>query len=252
MKREILMYTLVRGVVSLFAQTNQEGKVVYEEVQKMNFKLEGDTAQFAHALPKERKSKKELVFTATESMYKKFDGADDTEDVAMEHGGMAIQMRMVEPDNQFYVDIKKQKTIEKREFMTRNFLIAGEVDASGWKISGEQKTILDYACQQAIKTDEEGNETIAWFAPSIPVSTGPSANIGLPGLVLEVTSMDGDNTVTAISIELAAVSKDSLVKPKKGKKVSREEFDQIVKEKMEEMGAQQGEGGGTFIMKIER
>lgn len=252
MKREILTLVGILLVVALSAQTNQEGKVVYQEVQKLEIKLEGESAQFADLMPKERKATKELVFTATESMYKKYDGAEDDEDVSMEQGGMSVQIKMTEPDDQFYVDIEKQKTIEKKEFMTRNFLITSEVDASGWKMAGEQKTILDYACLKAVKTNEEGTETIVWFAPAIPVSTGPSANIGLPGLVLEVVSNDGDYTITAKNIELVSISKDSLVKPKKGKKVSQEEFDTIVKEKMEEMGAQQGEGGGTFIMRIER
>jgi len=157
MKQGLITFVGALFAVALSAQTNQEGKVVYEEVMKLEINLEGEAAQFADMMPKERKSKKELVFTSSESMYKKFDGGNDAEDVAMEQGGMAVQIKMVEPDDQFYVDIEKQKTIEKKEFMTRNFLINGEVKANGWKMTGEQKTILDYACMQAVKTDEEEN-----------------------------------------------------------------------------------------------
>ena len=236
----------------LFAQETTQGKVIFQEVMKLDIKLEGEGAQFADMLPKERKAVKELLFTPDASIYRKSKDAEEAEDVSMDHGGMSVQIKMAEPDNQFYVDIKKQKTIEKQEFMSRNFLIEDGVEASGWKLTGEQKSILDYSCQKAIKRDKEDKEIIAWFTPAIPVSTGPVGYIGLPGLVLEVVTNNGDNTITAKSIELAEVDKADISKPKKGKKVTREQYDKIVEEKMKEMGAQQGEGGGTFIMRIER
>jgi GLPGLI family protein len=252
MKKIVLTLAGFLIVGGLFAQNKDEGKVIYREVQKLEIKLEGDAAQFANSLPKERKSYKELLFSPSASIYQKNSDGDAAQDVAMEHGGAMVQIKMTEPDNKFYVDISKQKTIEQKEFMTRIFLIEGTPDASGWKITGEQKTILEYPCQKAVRTNEAGEETFAWFTPAIAVSSGPSSYIGLPGLVLEVTSDNGDRTIQATSIDFTAIDKDVLVKPKKGKKVSQEEYDAIVEEKMKEMGAQQGEGGGTFIMKIER
>jgi GLPGLI family protein len=251
MKKIALTVLSVLIIGGLSAQSSEEGKVIYQEVQKLDIQLEGEAAQFAHALPKERKSTKELLFTASESMYRNNKDAENAEDVSMEQGNMNVQIKMMEPDNQFYVDITKQKTVEKREFMSRNFLIENKVEALGWKMTGEQKTILDYPCQQAVKTNEEGEETIAWFSPAIAVSSGPSSFVGLPGLVLEVSMSNGDHLITAQKIVFSSVSKNDLVKPKKGKKVTKEEFDKIVEEKMKEMGGEGGEGG-TFIMRIER
>lgn len=252
MKKSITLLASLFLTLTLLAQDNQEGKVWYEEVMKLEIKLDGDAAQFAHALPKERKSQKELLFTPDASLYHNNKDAENAEDVAMQQGDMAVQIKMMEPDEKFFIDLKKNKSIEKKEFMTRNFLIENDIEASGWKLTGQQKSILDYPCQQAVKTDEEGKETIAWFTPAIPVSSGPSSFVGLPGLVLEVTLKDGDHTIKAKKVELVSVDQKDLVKPKKGKKVSQEEYDQIVEEKMKEMGAERGEGGGTFIMKIER
>ncbi len=131
--------------------------------------------------------------------------------------------------------------------MTRVFLIESEIKQGEWKMTGEQKVILDYPCMQAVQENEEGEKTIAWFTPSIPVATGPSNFIGLPGLVLQVELMDGDHTLTALSVDLGEIDKKLLVKPKKGKKVTQEKFDKIVAEKIEEMGGEHG-GSGTSIM----
>jgi len=163
-----------------------------------------------------------------------------------------IKMDMMEPDNKLFYDIEGLKTVEKKEFMSRVFLITGDVKQGEWKVTGEQKVVLDYPCMQAVKENEEGEKTIAWFTPSIPVATGPSNYIGLPGLVLQVESGDGDRVLTAKSIEFGAIDKKLLVKPKKGKKVTSEKYDEIVAKKMEEMGGKQGEVTGTFIMHIEK
>ena len=69
---------------------------------------------------------------------------------------------------------------------------------------------------------------------------------------MQVELNDGDRVLTAQSVEFSQIDKDLITKPKKGKKVTREEYDDIVAKKMEEMGAENGEGGGTFIMHIEK
>ncbi|MCD6347816.1 MAG: GLPGLI family protein [Bacteroidales bacterium] len=256
MNKLVLSITCLLAASSLSAQntkeSGREGKVSYQEIMKLDIKLEGDAAQFASALPKERKSSKTLLFNTKASIYQNNTDEESAEDVAMEQGGMMVKINMMEPDNQYYTNLEKKITIEKREFMSRNFLIEGKLDASGWKLTGEQKTILDYPCQKAVRSDDEGKKTIVWFTPSVPVSSGPANFIGLPGLVLEVEMQGGDHRIFAKEIEFIPVNKKELAKPKKGKKVSKEEFDKIVEEKMKEMGAEHGEGGGTFIMRIEK
>jgi GLPGLI family protein len=256
MKHTIFLITGIAMGLGLVAQEKNEsliqGKIVYEDVMKLEIKLEGAAAQFADQLPKERRSKKELIFDSDVSIFKNLKEDESAEEVAMEHGGAMVAMKMMEPDNQLFYDIKGSSTIEKREFMTREFLIEGNIKQGEWKMTGDQKLILDYPCFKAEREEKDSTVTSAWFTPSIPVSTGPSKFIGLPGLVLQVELDGGDRTITAQSVELGEVDKSLLQKPKKGKKLSQEEFDQIVKEKMEEMGAEHGEGGATLMIRIEK
>ncbi|MFA7449135.1 MAG: GLPGLI family protein [Weeksellaceae bacterium] len=54
-----------------------------------------------------------------------------------------------------------------------------------WKIENEQKAYMDFTVQKAT-TRFKGREYIAWFAPQIPISSGPYKFKGLPGLIVEI------------------------------------------------------------------
>jgi GLPGLI family protein len=223
------------------------GKAVYDEVIKLEIKLEGDASQFADMLPKERKSVKVLYFSPGESLYVKGEAEEENIDQVVESGQAMVQIRMAEPDNKLYTDLDKKTQIEQKEFMTRVFLIEGEVPEQAWKLTGQQKMILGYPCQEAT-LDTDDQHVSAWFTPAIPVPAGPGEYRNLPGLVLSVDVDQGKRVITARSVEAADPSSLDLAKPKKGKKLTQEEFDAIVAEKLEEMGGEHGEGGNVQMM----
>jgi len=84
-------------------------------------------------------------------------------------------------------------------------------------------------------------EITAWFTPEIPVQHGPGEYGGLPGLILEVS--DGKTIVLCSGIKLNPKDRTELKAAKKGDKVTQEEYDAILKVKMEEM-SQRWRGGG--------
>lgn len=162
-------------------------------------------------------------------------------------------IKMAEPENKMYIDLKAGMQIEQKEFMTRMFLIESERTKWEWKLTGNQKMILNYPCQEAISSSEE-KEVVAWFTPSIAVSVGPGNYGNLPGLVLEVNIDEGTRLLAAKSIELKELDKGLLKKPSKGKEVTEEEYQAIVAEKLKEMGVEhEGAGGGdhTVVIRIE-
>lgn len=87
----------------------------------------------------------------------------------------------------------------------------------------------------------------AWFTPQIPVKNGPGEYAGLPGLILE---MNIDRTTILCSkIVLNPKEADKIEAPDVGKEVSREEYNKIIKGKMDEMrenwrGGNGRRGGG--------
>lgn len=250
MKKVILTIFSLGLVILVMAQkTRKQGEVVYLETMKLNFKIEGMSEQMMARMPKERKAKKILYFNENASSYQASKEQDEQMTPGGDHrGGMRIMMSS--PDNKVYIDFKKKQKIEQREFMTRKFLITGEPTPEPWKLTGNQKMIMDYPCQEATQITEK-DTIVAWFAPSIPVSAGPGNYINLPGLVLEVDINHGKRKIIAQNIDLKEIHKKLIAKPRKGKKVTREEFRKIVEEKTKEMGREQG-GEGRIIMRIHR
>ena len=73
----------------------------------------------------------------------------------------------------------------------------------------------------------------AWYTPEVPINHGPSEYWGLPGLILAVS--DDVTTIICSKITLNPKDKIEIKAPKKGKKVTQAEYDEISREKMIEM-----------------
>jgi len=236
------------------AQEKNSGSVIYTETVKIEVKLEGEMAAMMKDLPSEKKSEKILWFSPYASLYDDFQ--KEGEDQAMggywhSEGGVKIVMNT--PENKIFTDFENKEIIEQKEFMTRMFLIKGGMAEKDWKITGRQEMILDYPCIEASNTDTSGVVTRVWFTPSINIPAGPGEYSNLPGLVLKVDIADGKRTLMASRISFEEPGEEVFEKPDKGKKVSREEYNDIVAEKMKEMGATEGTtGGGTVVIRVKK
>lgn len=234
---------------TLMSQTvKNQGSVTYEEVMKFNIQLDNMTPEMQELLPKENRSHTILYFDENASRY---ENLKESEDAIMDHESEGGMMKVVisQPENIVFRDLKKNVITEQKEFMSRTFLVEQMIPKDEWRLTGAQKEILDYPCQEAVKFGGDSLVRV-WFTPAIQVSSGPAEYANLPGLVLAVEANKGDRTITATAVNLDVIEPKMLQKPKKGKKVSQEEFLSIVNEKNKEMGT---EGGGkTMIMTIQR
>ncbi len=235
-------------------QAIHSGKVVYDDVAKLDFHLEGDAGELAASLPKERKTQKSLLFNETASLFANVKMEDAAPDQIESSGGARIMIKMNEPDNKMYTNFADKKQIEQREFMTRMFLIEKDLGVSDWKLTGNEKTILGYTCQEATRDGKDSSKIVAWFTPAIPIPSGPAEYLNLPGLVLCVDLDNGRRTITATSIESVEVTAKMMPKPKEGKKTTEAEFKQIVDDKMKEMGVERGgkSGRATMMIRIDK
>jgi len=116
--------------------------------------------------------------------------------------------------------------------------------------------------QEATKTETDSTKTTsisdeieipkeitvtAWYTPQVPINQGPGEYWGLPGLILEVQS--GRTTILCSKIVMNPEEKEAIKKPSKGKEVTKKEYAETVKKKMEEMREMYGGGrrGGGRI-----
>jgi GLPGLI family protein len=218
-----IMLTLSAVAIVCFAAAQTTGKIAYEEKVKLQIKLEGNGGDdMMNSLPKERILKKELYFTQDASFYQSDKTKQKNQDIEHTSGdGGQVMIKMNEPDDKVYSDLKANKKTEQRDFMSRMFLIESDLNKMEWKLTGNQKMILNYPCQEAVLKDT-GRKVVAWFTSSIPVSTGPNGYANLPGLILAADIDSGRVAITATTIELKDFDAKIMVKPAEGKKVQEE------------------------------
>lgn len=228
---------------SLFSQ-NTEGIITYEQVIQID--TDRFPAEMREMVPPERKSTKQLFFTNEEGIYKSVKNQEDTNrEVAEGNNRMRFRMRMMD-ENIHYTCLADQSTLNKLDIFGRVFLVEGDDEPMEWKITNDMKTVGSF---QAFKATSM-RDTIpveAWFTPQIPVSLGPGSYRGLPGMILYVNVNNGKQTITATNLEIRSLTEDEKISPPdKGKRLTKEEFEQLRKEKMEEM-REMGAGRGRMM-----
>lgn len=236
MKYALLAILLFSGVIFTAAQDTPGGTIIYTRTTTYIFDPTGNDEwdAYARTLPTEGKFENVLYFTSEASLY---------DESTMEKEAMSDSYQKVlffatygKPPKpmlkSLYIDFQKESKASLQEFMTREFLVESPLKNKGWKLDPTRKKIGKYVCMKATMM-LEGHTVTAWFTPEIPMPAGPAEYYGLPGVVLAVERL-GETVQLATSIDLVPPPADILVKPERGKKISPEAFDQIVKEKAEE------------------
>lgn len=107
-------------------------------------------------------------------------------------------------------------------------------------------TDVTSAEDQKVETlEEEGPEMleiVAWYTPMIPINQGPADYWGLPGLILEVSA--GNVIMLCSKIVMNPDEKKDIVIPNKGDIVTKQEYNDIIMGKMQEMRDNRGRGKG--------
>lgn len=142
-----------------------------------------------------------------------------------------------------YVSYEEGTLTETRELLGRKFLITGPLPSWSWKLTGEEAEFLGYRVQKAL-AQQDSTSVEAWFTPEIPVPGGPGSYGGLPGMILVVSVNDGHTQFAATKVSLAPIGKDAIRAPMEGDRVSRQEYERIVAEKLEELRATRRRRGG--------
>ncbi len=278
----IICLALFTAVFS-FAQQDFQGKAYYESktTMDMNFGRKDMTEDMKKRIAERMKSMFEktyiLTFNKSESTYKE-------EEKLEAPGGQGGGFRMMGnfTGGLQYKNIKDDKVLQEQEFFGKQFLINDTLPKLEWKMSGETKQIGKYICYKATavrkvnqmdfrsmrrktrekeEVEKENDSTskkdimdevevpkevtvTAWYTPQIPVSQGPGEYHGLSGLILEVNS--DRTTILCSKIVLNPDEKEEIKMPSKGKEVTQEEYNEIMRKKMEEMremyGGRRGRG----------
>lgn len=175
-----------------------------------------------------------------------------------------------------YKNVKENALVQSQEFYGKQFLVKDELQVIDWKMGKESKQIGKYMCFKATatvptleltwysfswsnlrpatpKVTADGSEEVlveevkmteieAWYTPQIPVSHGPGAYWGLPGLILEVSA--GDTTMLCTKIVLNPAESIEIEAPSRGKEITKSDYQITISGKMQEMRNNRGRARG--------
>jgi len=211
-----------------------------------------------------------LSFSGNESVYQE----EEVLETGAQGRGFGMMMKSFSPGVQ-YKNLETNVLLEEREFFGKEFLIEEEVNTLDWEVTKESKQIGQYIVFKATATKKidpndfsmarprrgrdankenvdkkESDSTkvkdpmdaieipkeiivTAWFTPQIPIKNGPAEYAGLPGLILELNYYR--TTLLCSKIVMQPKKMEPIKAPTKGKKVTRKEYNEIVKEKTDQM-----------------
>ena len=227
---------------ALKAQISQ-GVIEYEFTLDVHRSIPPEREELKSMIPQFRSERYQLFFNQTESLYKNKENPDA--DLATGQrgpgGGMRMAMRM--PRTETYIHKEKKEVTVLQDFMGKNYLITENLDIAPWKIGTERMEIAGYMCMMAWYNDTVAKQEItAWFTPQIQPFLGPDRYVTLPGTILALDINNGERVWVARSIEQREVKATEIRKPNRGEVISRQDFQKLVDEQMERMGA----GGRTI------
>jgi GLPGLI family protein len=257
----LFTFLLAFATATTFAQKNFQGKATYMSKTTM------DMSRFGKMSEQEKKQRMArfksflektytLTFNKTASSFK--------EDVKLDApGASGPSWGRSNGQGSIYKNTKDKKMIEDVEQFSKRFLVSEDMEPSQWEMGTETKKIGQYTCYKAILVKEDKNidwgsifsrgsnkkkdstntkenkpvkkmlTVTAWYTPQIPVSTGPDTYYGLPGLILELNA--GRTTMLCTEVAINTQEALEIEAPNKGKEVSRDEYNKIVKVKTAEL-----------------
>lgn len=208
-----------------------------------------------------------LDFDKSASLYRQ----EERLDVPQPQSQVQVQINSI-GEGKLYRNLKEKMLLQETELFGKEFLITDSLKKPEWQLGAETKKIGDYLCHKATmiikppkRRDEpkqqnspgimimEPKETVitAWYTTEIPVAHGPADYWGLPGLILKAS--DGHRTILCSKVILNPANAKEIVKPSKGKKIHREEFQKLAIDKAIEMQQMNNrENGGNGGMRIIR
>ena len=255
------LLTLLLLVLPAAASAQQQGVILFDRQVQYGFEVPEDLKNrpglkdMLDAMPPAHFSSLLLLFNESASLMTPAPESEKEEDVVKalmsDRGvGLATRLKMGSSSRsdqeallESYVRYEDGAMAETRDFMTRKFLITGTQPAYEWKLTGEQSEFLGYAVQKATAV-QDSSVIEAWFTPEIPVPAGPGPYGGLPGMILSVSVNEGQTLYSATEVKLDPVDAGAIKAPVDGDEVSREEYEKIVAEKLEEIEMRRRGRGG--------
>lgn len=188
-----------------------------------------------------------LVSNNFNSLYE-MDFVGDTNFISEDDGEEGAVLYIKPTKNpKIYKNLKERTIYSKERIAMRSYLVIDSINIFKWDLNNNHRTILGYKCQEA-KLSFRGREYIAFFTLEVPFAVGPWKFDGLPGLILQIESIDGAFKINASKLEIKNVNVDISNPFENQKSISWDEFILHYKQKYEELLHYRSPDGGRMLI----
>lgn len=149
-----------------------------------------------------------------------------------------FQSSLLDAQGLFFYNNDTKELLNQVETLGDRFIIEKKNTTLKWTLLKDKKKVDKYTCFKAIRADTTRSvnkniikKYIAWYTPEIPIATGPLEHVGLPGLILELNVLGSSIpfTLSAEKIILNPSTEIIVKKPTKGRSLSENEFDSLMR-----------------------
>ena len=201
MKLNILLFMLI-AFCTAQAQNNKSGVIKY---QKTYYPFD--------SLEKGSLYEEALLFNETEASYfhVKFIRSIESPDLKAPDAPPIINV---------YNDFSKKTITSAIRTPAGGYVVQEDMIPLTWYMLNKTKKIQNIQCFSA-QTEYRGRVWTAWYAPSIPISSGPWKLYGLPGMILEAEDRKGIIKYECLSVVIPASGDLKIGKPTPRKQVNQ-------------------------------
>ncbi len=129
--------------------------------------------------------------------------------------------------NTVYTDLTQGKRVVQKDIIDEHYLLSDSLSKITWKIIGGNEEIAGYSCREAHGLIQDSIYIVAFYTDKIRVNGGPESFSGLPGMILKLVLPHEHIAWTASKVTQGWPTTPE--PPKKGKPVTNEELNNILK-----------------------
>ncbi|MBB4118472.1 GLPGLI family protein [Mesonia hippocampi] len=171
-----------------------------------------------------------LVVNKKESYFENSDFLTNTNNTPLDDILKKSALRFPNFNENVYVNYLDDYIVFTKKLLGKDFTIKQVPCNFNWDIKKDTRKILGLNVKKAEgfyfnPVLKEKIKVIAWFAPSIPLQSGPDIFMGLPGLIMEV-----DLKGAIVTVKKIEQIKSGQIKPEKTKNIlTQEEYEKQIK-----------------------
>lgn len=141
-----------------------------------------------------------------------------------------------ESDNVIFTSLDSNTSVTQRTIHGDIYLVSDSLRAIDWKITTEIRKIAGFDCRKALGRIMDSIVVIAFYTDEIVTSGGPESFNGLPGMILGLAIPRLHTTWYATKLQLAEVTEKELAAPRKGEKMTGNDYRTQVKDILKRWG----------------